>query len=125
MANSIITKTAKEKIVKARANVAPVSIIAGIAFGDGGANGDDIIPPSIDATALSHELLRKAAQTVTQVSDTSYRYKCTLTATDIPDAAISEIGLYDSDGDLVSIRTFKAKIKDPDIDMVFEIDDTF
>lgn len=125
MANSIITIKAKEKIVKARANVAPVPIITGMAFGSGGADGNDVIAPSIDAIALNNELLRKAIDTVTQVSSTAYKYKCTLTSDNIPGVAISEIGLYDSDGDLVSIRSFKPKIKDADIDLVFEIVDTF
>lgn len=125
MANSIITIKAKEKIVKARANVAPIPIIEGMAFGNGGADGNDVIPPNIDATELNNELIRKPIELVTQVSSTSYKYKCTLTATDIPNASVSEIGFYDTDGDIIAIRSFKPKIKDAEIDMVFEIEDTF
>lgn len=125
MANSIITIKAKEKIIKARANVAPVPVITGMAFGSGGANGNDIIAPNIDATALNNELLRKSVETITQVSSMAYKYKCTLTSTDIPGASISEIALYDSEGDLVCIRHFLPKVKDADIDLVFEMIDTF
>lgn len=125
MANSIITLKAKEKIVKARANIAPIAPIAGFCFGTGGAVGSDVIPPSFSASSLNHEVLRKPFDTVVQTSSTSFKYKVTLTAANIPNVGINEIGLYDTDGDLIVIKTFQTKPKDPDIDMGFEIDDTF
>lgn len=44
---------------------------------------------------------------------------------ELPGAAISEIGLYDADGDIVTIKRFTAKGKDADISMTFYINDTF
>ena len=39
--------------------------------------------------------------------------------------AISEIALYDTDGDYVGLKTFRTKYKDEDMEMVFELDDQF
>lgn len=38
---------------------------------------------------------------------------------------ISEIGLYDSAGDIVCIKTFTKKGKDSDIEMTYTLDDVF
>lgn len=48
-----------------------------------------------------------------------------LKESELPGAAISEIGLYDADGDIVTIKRFTAKGKDADISMTFYINDTF
>ena len=40
------------------------------------------------------------------------------------DKDISEIALADADGDLVTIKNFKAKGKDSDFQMIFKINDT-
>ena len=46
-----------------------------------------------------------------------------LNGTEYDGQAITEIGLVDSDGDLVCIKTFRKKIKQAGEDMVFKIDD--
>lgn len=38
---------------------------------------------------------------------------------------ISEMGLYDSDGDLIAYRTFLRKGKDEDIPLIFDMDEVF
>ena len=38
---------------------------------------------------------------------------------------ISEVGLYDADGDMVAMKAFLKKGKDADMECVFECDDTF
>ena len=53
------------------------------------------------------------------------KYECELKESELPGAAISEIGLYDADGDIVTIKRFTAKGKDADISMTFYINDTF
>jgi hypothetical protein len=69
--------------------------------------------------SISQNPVLPAAGTLVKGSDK------TMTSLDIPNANISEIGLYDSDGDLVAIKNFLPKPKDPDIDTTFEINDTF
>jgi phage-related tail fiber protein len=126
MPNSIITITAKAKMAKARAGISPVPAITKMAFGTGGATqSGDIITPGIDDIALKHEILRKNVESITKITETSYRYLCTLEIGELPGQKISEIALIDADGDAVTIRAFTPKPKDSDIEMPIEIDDIF
>lgn len=126
MANSIVTTIGKAKMAKARAGIAALPKITKMAFGTGGANSSgDIITPGLSDIALKNEVLRKNIETITKVTDTSYRYLCTLLVGELSAAKISELGLVDADGDIVAIRVFSPKTKDSDIQMQFEIDDTF
>ena len=59
------------------------------------------------------------------ISDTCIRYKCTLEETELANTYISEIGIYDADGDMVAMKAFMKKGKDADMEVVFECDDTF
>lgn len=126
MATSIVTKTAKAKMAKARAGVITLPTVAGVAFGDGGVdssgNPTDVAE---NATALTNETLRKAYTSKALISDTSYRYTCVLGTTELAGQSISEVGLYDSDGDLINIKHFMAKGKDADMEITFQLDDTF
>ena len=58
------------------------------------------------------------------ISDTQIKYYCTLDENELVDKDISEIALVDADGDLVTIKNFKAKGKDSDFEMTFKINDT-
>ena len=53
------------------------------------------------------------------------RYECTLTEAELAGGYISEIGLYDENGDMVCIKSFRKKGKDDDLEMTFTIDDIF
>lgn len=124
--NVIITKTARTKLVKARAGAISLPKITGMAFGSGGAdNNGNVIPPTEDQIALRNEIFRKAIDGYSFVSDTTCRYECTLAESEIADAYISEIGLYDTQGDIVCIKSFKKKGKDDDLEMTFTLDDVF
>lgn len=126
MAESVVTTKAKEKMLKARAGVQPLPKIVGMAFGDGGVTTEGIvIPPTEDQTELKNELLRKEIDGYTEVSNTCYRYACTLQEAELVNQKISEVALYDADGDLVAIKNCLAKGKDDDAVMVFEVDDIF
>ena len=126
MAESIVTDIAKEKMLKARAGVSPLPPIVGMAFGDGAKNvSGGIIAPTANQTALNNELLRKANDSCKEITKLIYRYSCTLDEGELANKFINEIALYDSDGDLIAIKTFLDKGKDSDQEMVFEIDDTF
>ena len=113
-------------MLEARAGIAPLSKIVGMAFGTGGVNGsDEIVPHSPDQNALHNEAFRKTVDGYEVISDTCIRYKCTLSETELANTYISEIGIYDADGDMVAMKAFMKKGKDADMEVVFECDDTF
>ncbi len=126
MAGTTGTTKAKKKMLEARAGIAPLSKIVGMAFGTGGVNGsDEIVPHSPDQNALHNEAFRKEVDGYEVISDTCIRYKCTLEETELANTYISEIGIYDADGDMVAMKAFMKKGKDADMEVVFECDDTF
>lgn len=123
MANSVITLKAREKMVKARAGIQPLPAIVGMAFGDGGVDSSGtVLAPG---ETLRNEILRKAIDGYTEITSTSYRYTSTLGKDELVGEAISEIALYDAEGDYVGLKTFRTKYKDEDMEMVFELDDQF
>lgn len=123
--NAIITTTARAQMASARAGTGTVSAIVGMAFGDGGVSGGSVITPAASQTTLNHELLRKAYTSRTFVDSMTVRYSCTLTTSELAGDDISEIGLYDGNGDLVCIKNFAAKGKDSDTELTFVIDDIY
>ncbi len=126
--NVIVTTTARRKLVLARAGANALPPIVGMAFGSGGVDAaGNVIAPLEDQTELSSELYRKAIDgyTVLENETATVRYECTLLNNEVTDKYISEIGLYDSEGDLVCIKTFKKKGKDDDLEMTFTLDDVF
>lgn len=126
MADAVVTLAARKKMVRARAGEINLPPIAGMAFGTGGvdASGTPIIP-SVSDMGLKNEIFRKAVDSHTFTDDTTCRYLCTLSVSECADENISEIGLYDTEGDIIAIKTFKSKGKDPDIEMTFRVDDIF
>lgn len=124
--NVIITKTARKKLVQARAGAITLPKIVGMAFGSGGVDGSgNVVAPTENQTALKNELFRKAINGYSFVSDTTCRYECTLSESELAGEYISEIGLYDATGDIVCIKTFTKKGKDSDIEMTYTLDDVF
>ena len=124
--NVIITKKARKKMVQARAGAITLPKIVGMAFGSGGVDSaGNVISPSETQTALKKELLRKPISGYTFVTETTCRYECTLGESELAGQYISEIGLYDSQGDIVCIKTFTKKGKDDDIEMTYTLDDVF
>lgn len=124
--NSVITKTAREKVMKARAEGLVIPKIVGVAFGKGGVTpSGEVIQPDEEQTTLNSELLRKEIDGYEYVSDLVCRYTCTLTSSELAGEDISEMALYDEEDDLVAIKNFTAKGKDSDLEMGFQIDDSF
>lgn len=115
-----ITKLGKNKILKARAGIQALAAVTQMAFGNG-ADGT----PSEEDNALKNELLRKDLDGIKQVTDTNFRYSCTLGRDELANMTINEAALVDADGDLVMIRTCSDKNKDDDEEMTFEFDDIF
>lgn len=124
--NLVITKKAREKLVKARAGAIMLPKIVGMAFGDGGVDaGGTVLPPSETQSQLTNELLRKQIDGYSFPDDTTCRYECTLSESELAGKEISEIGLYDADGDIVCIKTFMRKGKDSDVEQTYTLADMF
>ena len=128
MAGTTVTTKARKKMLEARAGIAPLPKIIGIAFGTGGVSDADpntTIPHSADQNTLHKEVLRKPIDGYEVISDTIIRYRCTLAENELSDVYISECGLYDADGDMIAMKSFLKKGKDADMKATFECDDTF
>lgn len=126
MADAVVTKTARNKMLRARAGEISLPRIVGFAFGDGGVDGSgNVLTPSGEQEALHSELLRKAIDGYTILSETKCKYECTLENEELAGESISEIALYDTEGDLVAIKNCMPKGKDNDFEMKFEIVDCF
>ena len=124
--NVIITKAAREKMVKARAGAIVLPKITGMAFGNGGVDeAGVVIPPTEEQTELKKELYRKAIDKYSFPEDTTCRYECTLSESELAGQEISEIGLYDEENDIVCIKTFLRKGKDEDVEQTYVLDDIF
>ena len=121
MANAVILNQAKIKLLRARSGE-----ITQMAFGTGGVSaGGEVIEPNENATGLVHEVLRKALDSHSFDNNKTMKYTGTIRNSECVGEKISELALIDSDGDIVCIKTFSAKQKDADIEMTFDIYDTF
>lgn len=122
---AITTIIAKKKMLLARAGQQELPAITQMVFGSGGVNlAGEVLEPSEGQQELREEIYRKDIEKVEIVSDTQIRYYCTLDENELIDKDISEIALADTEGDLLTIKTFKAKGKDSDFRMIFKINDT-
>ena len=126
MADAVVTLTARKKMVKARAGMINLPPIVGMAFGTGGVDeSGNPVEPSVTDEGLKNEVFRKVVDSYTFTDETTCRYLCTLAANECVDEDINELGLYDSEGDIIAIKTFKSKGKDADLEMTFRVDDIF
>ena len=124
--NFIITKKARKNMVQARAGAITLPRIIGMAFGDGGVDSlGNVMKPLETQEALVSELLRKEIDGFEFVDDTTCRYQCTLLESELAGKYISELGLYDENGDIACIKNFTAKGKDGDMEMTYTVDDVF
>lgn len=124
--NVITTQVAKKKMVQARAGAITLPSISGMAFGSGGVDSSGNVIAPVDMQAgLSNELFRKEISEYFFVSDTRCRYICKLSEAELAGEYISELGLYDEEGDILCVKTFTKKGKDGDIEMEFSMDDIF
>ena len=126
MADAVITLKARKRMVQARAGAITLPPIVGMVFGTGGVDEAGMpVAPSGSDEGLRQEIFRKELDSYTFTDDTTCRYLCTLEVGECDNEEISEIGLYDSEGDITAIKTFKKKGKDSDLEMTFRIDDIF
>lgn len=124
----VITITGKMKLCEAHAGVRTLVPITQMAFGDGGVDKNGT-PKAVmgDETALYNELMRKNVEEPVFINDehTTCRYSATLEKDDLVKKEISELALYDSEGDMVMIQTFLRKGKDAGISQTYEVDEIF
>lgn len=126
MANALVTLMARNKMLRARAGEITLPRITEFAFGNGGIDGSgQPKEPTDTQSELNNEIFRKPIDGYKMLSATKCRYTCTLLNSELAGENISEIGLVDEDGDLVAIKNFKSKGKDDDLEMEFQLDDTF
>lgn len=124
--NVVIIETARKKLVQARAGAITLPKVVGMAFGNGGVDSDgNIVSPIEGQETLASELYRKPIDGYSFPDDTTCRYECTLLEAELAGEEISEIGLYDEDGDILCIKAFKRKGKDDDMEQTYVLDDIF
>lgn len=124
--NMVVTTAARRKLAQARAGEIALPKVLGMAFGDGGVDvSGEVIPPVEGQEALGHELYRKPIDGYTFPTETTCRYECTLSESELVGEEISEVGLYDAEGDILCIKSFKRKGKDADVEQTYVLDDVF
>lgn len=124
----VITVTGRMKICKAHAGDMVLPAITQMAWGDGGVDENGV--PKIatgNEISLYHELMRKDIEKheFINAEGTTCRYKATLEKGEQTGKEISEIGLYDANGDLIAYRTLMRKGKDEDIPQTYDMDEIF
>ena len=124
----VVTTIGRKKLCMAHAGDAFLPAITNMAWGKGGVdeNGQPIATTG-NEIGLYQELLVKDIESHTYVGDTqtTCRYTATLEAGELDGEEISEMGLYDAEGDLVAYRTFMRKGKDADIPQIYDMDEIF
>lgn len=133
MAEAVLLDQAKKKMIQLRNTGAAGWKITHFVVGDG--NGETY-QPTADMTDLRNKVpiteeggepvYLKAIESSELASDGySYIYVCRLLETECAGQSLREVGLVDSDGMLLCIKTFAAKQKDSDREMFFKLSDTF
>lgn len=124
----VITAVGRKKLCMAHAGDAALPKIAKMAWGNGGIDetGQPVATTG-NEIGLYNQLLEKNIESHEYVNDgqTTCRYTATLEAGELDGEEISEMGLFDEEGDLIAYRTFMRKGKDADIPQVYNMDEVF
>ena len=115
--NGVITVIGRKKLCKAHAGEITLPVITHMAWGDGGV--DEAGTPKL-ATGSEIE-----NHVFVNDEETACRYTATIDKGELTGKEISEMGLFDSDGDLIAYRTFMRKGKDADIPQIYDMDEIF
>jgi hypothetical protein len=124
----VITAIGRKKLCMAHAGDASLPAITKMAWGNGGVDeAGQPLPTTGNEVGLYYELLVKDIEShiYPEEGKTTCRYTATLEAGELAGEEISEMGLYDADGDLVAYRTFMRKGKDADIPQIYDMDEIF
>ena len=126
MAEAMLTKRGREKLCKAHAGDLLLPKIKYIAYGDGGVDENDIpIPVTGEETVLRNERMRIEIDSHKYPLPTTCEYQSGLSKEDLANVYISELGIFDEDGDLVIYKTFLKKGKDDDMLFDFLLQEIF
>lgn len=126
--NGVITLIGRKKFCKAHAGDMTLPVITHMAWGDGGIDEEGKTKSaSGNEIGLYHELMKKKVEIHSYVNEeeTACRYTATLEKGELTGNEISEMGLFDADGDLIAYRTFMRKGKDADIPQIYDMDEIF
>lgn len=128
----VITAVGRRKLCMAHAGEAALPAITKMAWGDGGVdeNGE---PKATTGTeiGLYNMVMEKEVEGYEFIVDektgekTTCRYTATLGKGEATGKEISEMGLLDAEGDLISYRTFMRKGKDGDIPQTYDMEEIF
>ena len=124
----VISATGRKKLCRAHAGDGTLPAITKMAWGNGGVDETgQPISTTGNEIGLYNELLVKDIESHAYVNEeeTTCRYTATLEAGELSGEEISEMGLYDADGDLVAYRTFMRKGKDADIPQIYDMEEIF
>lgn len=128
MSKLITTKIGLKKLCKAHAGVITLPPITKMVWGKGGLDeGGDPKNVTGDETELSALLLEKEIDGYDFVNEaeTSCCYHATIQEEELVGEAISEVGLVDSEGDLVRYKTMTAFIKPDDVALQYDLTEVF
>ena len=126
MAQGVITIAGRRKLCQAHAGDIALPAITQMAFGAGGVDDSGgVIAATGEEVSLRDELLRKDISGHIYPEETTARYSTRLGKAELAGQSISEMGLFDSDGDLVAYKTFLPKGKDDDMEFCFDMDEIF
>jgi len=124
--NTATTVKAREKFAKAHKGDITFPTVAQIAFGNGGHDaGGQPITPTGNELVVPGEFLKKAVSGLSHPVNTTLRIEGNLDFTEGNGQQVSAAGIYDSDGDLVAVKTFTPKAKDEDTRIEVQWDEQF
>lgn len=126
--NGVITAVGRKKLCKAHCGDISLPPITDMAWGNGGVLEDGQPKEATgNEIGLYNELLKKKIEAYNYVNDgeTTCRYTAALEKGELTGCEISEMGLFDEEGDLVAYRTFLRKGKDADIPQIYDMDEIF
>lgn len=120
MADAVMTQKGREKLNKAHAGDITLSVLKYIAYGDGGVDENYIpLPTTGEEVSLRNELLRMELDDHSYPIPTTCQYESRLSKADLANTYLSELGIFDEEGDLIIYKTFLPKGKDDD--MLFQV----
>lgn len=126
MAEAIITVKGREKMCQAHAGDRELPKLKYIAYGDGGVDADrQPLPTTGEEVALRNELLRMEIDQHNYPIKTTCEYRSGLSKSDLANLYLSELGIFDEEGDLIIYQTFLQKGKDADMLFEFAVQEIF
>lgn len=126
MATGKITEIGRKKLCKAHAGDIALPKISHMALGKARVDDEgNVVEATGSEISLNQELIRKEIESHSYPEETTCRYPIRLGKSELTGEVISEMGLFDAEGDLIAYKTFLPKGKDNDMEFIFELDEIF